>query len=61
MTTVIYLSQGHVYNDTYSSEESALRAFDRPLGCTIIDIFPGTVTGKDMRRIAKENRAKIAR
>ena len=61
MTTVIYLSRGYIYNDLYDTEAAALRAFDRELGCTIIDIFPGTVTGRDMRRIAKENRAKIAR
>lgn len=60
MTTVIYKSQGFIYNDLYETEESALRAFDRELGCTIVDIFPGTVTGREMRRIAKSHKCKLA-
>lgn len=60
MTTIIYLSNGYIYNDTHPSVESAMRAFDREFGSTIVDVIDGTVTGREMRRIAKSYRAKLA-
>lgn len=59
MTTVLYISRGHLFNDVYASEDAALGSFGLYVTATIVDIVSGELTGRDMRRRAKAEGVKL--
>ena len=61
MTTVLYAHRGFIWNDVYASEAAALDSFGLYFEATVLDVFPGTVTGREMRRLAKTHGCKVGR
>ena len=59
MTTVLYISRGHLFNDVYASEDKALASFGLYATSTIVDVISGGLTGREMRRRAKAEGVKL--